>query len=191
MNAIRTMVNCRIFSSTMTRTSHCASRSFASRAGETPFYGAPREPNSGPRSIQNRISLAIHHATAAFSDPTRADAVAALGEITGTVSLERIHQQMMNDETGRLILEERPIVSKATIPYERLISEAADDPYEPGITFGQAYGCFLKSHGFDPDERDEIKYIEDEKLAYVMLRYRQVCWRLLAEGAMIFRKTNS
>jgi ubiquinone biosynthesis protein COQ4 len=188
MIATKAMVNCRIVSSMMTTRSSQISlrmgsmlssqgefRGFASKAGETPFYGAPRESNSEPRSIQSRISLAIHHATAAFSDPTRADAVAALGEITGNVSLERLHRQMMNDETGRLILEERPIVSKATIPYERLMAEAPDDPFKPGITFGQAYGCFLKSHDFDPDERDEIKYIEDEKLAYIMLRYRQVC----------------
>jgi ubiquinone biosynthesis protein COQ4 len=120
------------------------------------------------------LALAIHYATTAFADPTRADAVAALGEITGPVSLARIHQKMMDDATGRLILEERPVVSKATIPYERLIAEAPKDANTPGITFGQAYGCFLKSHEFDPDERDKVKFIEDETLAYIMLRYRQV-----------------
>ena len=140
-----------------------------------PFYGTPREPNTEPRSLPNRIAIAIHHATTAFADPTRADAVASLGEITGSVSLHRIHEQMKEDPTGRLILEERPVVSKATIPYERLIAEAPEDIKKPGITFGQAYGYFLKSHGFDPDERDKIKYIEDETLAYIMLRYRQVC----------------
>jgi ubiquinone biosynthesis protein COQ4 len=122
------------------------------------------------------LAIAIHYATTAFADPTRADAVAALGEITGQVSLQRIHQRMMDDPTGRLILQERPIISKDTIPYERLMAEAPDYPEQTAnITFGQAYGCFLKSHGFDPDERDKVKYIEDETLAYTMLRYRQVC----------------
>jgi hypothetical protein len=141
-----------------------------------PFYGRPRESIAGPsRSIQDRIAIALHAAVTALNDPTRADAVAALGDITSPVTLQRLHDQMKNDPTGRLILKDRPVVSKATIPYEKLIAEAPDNPHDtPGITFGQAYGAFLKSHGFDPDERDDVKYIDDENLAYVMTRYRQV-----------------
>jgi ubiquinone biosynthesis protein COQ4 len=141
---------------------------------DQPFYGSPRPPkNNQQRLPHQKLALAIHHATTAFSDPTRADAVAALGELTGQVSLERIHQKMMADPTGQRILQDRPMVSKATIPYEQLIQNIPDNPDEL-LTFGQAYGKFLKSHGFDPDERDPVKYIEDETLAYIMLRYRQV-----------------
>jgi hypothetical protein len=144
-----------------------------------PFYGAPRPPTNDTFSLRNRLALAVHSATTAFADPTRADAVAILGELTGTVSLRRIHQQMKNDTTGRLLLQEKPVIHKTTIPYERLIQEAeeaaaaAEDDLA-GITFGQAYGIFLKTHGFDPDARDAVKYIQDDELAYVMLRYRQV-----------------
>eukprot|EP00934_Nitzschia_sp_Nitz4_P005567 Nitzschia sp. Nitz4//scaffold1_size375055//325377//326312//NITZ4_000332-RA/size375055-augustus-gene-0.733-mRNA-1//-1//CDS//3329541213//5557//frame0 len=143
-------------------------------AEEEPFYGKPR-PSRGsePRSIRNRVSIAVHYATTAFADPIRADAVAALGEITGPLTLERLRQQMKAHPDGKRILQDRPIVSKATIPYDRLIAEAPDDVNEPGTTFGQAYGYFLKSHDFDPDERDEVKFVDDEELAYIMLRYRQ------------------
>jgi ubiquinone biosynthesis protein COQ4 len=150
-----------------------SARCFSSTTEETPFYGFPR-PEAPHRSLQNRLAVAIHSATTAFADPARADAVAALGEVTGQVSLRRIHAKMSNDPTGRLLLQERPVVSKATIPYERLMAEAPEDATTPGITFGQAYGSFLKGHGFDPDERDQVKYVDDEELAYVMLRYRQV-----------------
>jgi len=121
----------------------------------------------------------VYHATTALSDPTRADAVAALAEVTGPVTLQKIHDRMMADETGRLILQERPLVSKATIPYDKLIAEAPDningddDDDDDNLTFGQVYGAFLKGHGFDPDERDEVHFIQDETLAYIMLRYRQ------------------
>ncbi|KAG7346456.1 coenzyme Q ubiquinone biosynthesis protein Coq4 [Nitzschia inconspicua] len=167
-----------------------------------PFYGRPRQsfsfnnPYSSSSSttttagrfattIPDRIAVAIHSATTAFADPTRADAVAALGDITAPRTLQRIHQQMMQDPTGRQILKERPIVSKATIPYQRLMDEAPDYIPNPddsnsnnnnndtNLTFGQAYGCFLKSHGFDPDERDDVNYVQDEELAYIMKRYRQ------------------
>jgi hypothetical protein len=183
--------NCLAVGSTRTRTvprqqSSCRPLSTASGNDKVhvpvPFYGRPREPqtNTEPRSVQSRLALAIHYATTAFSDPTRADAVAALGEITGPVTLSRLHEQMKRDATGRRILEERPVVSKATIPFESLMAEAPEDPNTiPNITFGQAYGCFLKSHNFDPDERDEVTLIQDDDLAYVMLRYRQVRTRIV------------
>jgi Coenzyme Q (ubiquinone) biosynthesis protein Coq4 len=143
---------------------------------QIPFYGLPR-PETEHRPLRNRIAVALHSATTAFTDPARADAVAALGEISGSISLRRLHQTMINDPTGRLILQDRPVVSKATIPYEQLMADAPKDMDQASndiITFGQAYGAFLKGHGFDPDERDAVKYIDDEELAYVMLRYRQV-----------------
>jgi hypothetical protein len=157
-----------------------ASNGTTSSTDDEPFYGTPRHSTIGggaTNSITDRIAIAIYNATTAFADPTRADAVAALGEVTGTITLRRIHEQMMGDPTGRLILQDRPVVSKASIPFEKLIAEAPDDMESEGddLTFGQAYGAFLKSHDFDPDERDEVNFIEDETLAYIMLRYRQVC----------------
>jgi len=142
---------------------------------ELPFYGAPRSKTTHESDFcGKRFSLFLQNAAAAFRDPTRADAVAAVGELTGTLALSRMHQAMMQDTTGQQILKDRPIVSKAAIPYERFIQQAATvDPSDPDITFGQAYGCFLNKHGFDPDERDQVKYIDDPDLAYVMLRYRQ------------------
>lgn len=152
-----------------------------------PFYGSPRplkrSSNNKDRLPHQKLGLAIHHAVTAFTDPTRADAVAALGEITGQLSLQRIHRTMASDPTGKIILKERPIVSKATIPYHQLmdsassatISQVQDDTNSSSgnITFGQAYGKFLQVHGFDPDGRDQVRYIQDDTLAYIMLRYRQ------------------
>jgi len=166
-------------------------RSFATHTDDEPFYGTPLE--TGPQhghahghaqgtTIVDRIAVAVYNATTAFADPTRADAVAALGEITGPLTLRRIHDRMVADPTGRRILLERPVVTKATIPYERLVAEAPDgyndnenynDDDDDNLTFGQVYGSFLKGHGFDPDERDDVKFVEDETLAYIMLRYRQ------------------
>ena len=125
-------------------------------------------------------------------DPTRADAVAAVGELTGRGALLGLWENMRRDPVGRDILRERPLVSKATIPYERLMREArelrertneskGDDIDNNDLTFGQAYGAFLLQHGFDPDERDPVRYLEGDgdddnttqDLAYVMTRYRQ------------------
>ena len=184
-----------------------AGREKECRSTDEPFYGRPRSSlgrsstssssssttRTRTKTVSERISVALISATNAFVDPTRADSVAALGDITSPLTLQKIYDKMINDETGRLILKDRPVVSKSTIPYERLIAEAPTDfrfsimdeteehegndiidhSVDESITFGQAYGAFLNVHGFDPDERDEVRYVEDEDYAYIMLRYRQ------------------
>jgi ubiquinone biosynthesis protein COQ4 len=128
------------------------------------------------------VRALVENAATALADPTRADAVAAVGELTGAQALRKLLRLMQDDPGGREILLERPVVSKDTIPYEELIAQAniaassASGPVDgdpPPATFGQAYGTFLASHGFDPDGRDPIRHLEDPDLAYVMLRYRQ------------------
>lgn len=159
-----------------------ASSASASGSTSVPFYGAPRPQatptgENGDDDWKHRLALTVQNASTAFFDPTRADAVAAVGELTGTVALQQMLQAMKEHGTGKLILEERPVVTKETIPYKQLIADAANMDAAAvaadDITFGQAYGLFLSTHGFDPDERDAIKYIDDPELAYVMLRYRQ------------------
>jgi ubiquinone biosynthesis protein COQ4 len=159
-------------------------RSLASSNRKIPFYGAPRRlplvpdtsSTSSPWSssiVLQRIAVAIQSATTALQDPTRADAVAALGEVTGHYALTSMHQTMMADETGRRILKDRPIVSKETLMPVLNMSVGHLDDNDDTITFGQGYARFLQGHGFDPDERDQVRHIPDADLAYTMLRYRQ------------------
>eukprot|EP00978_Attheya_sp_CCMP212_P041382 scaffold236691_cov33-Attheya_sp.AAC.1 len=72
---------------------------------------------------------------------------------------------MKKDETGRLILQERPLIHNAAFDFDELEKK-------PG-TFGHAYATFMKGHGFDPDGRSQVRFVQDPDLAYVMLRYRQ------------------
>mmetsp|Transcript_66628 Transcript_66628/g.152677 ORF Transcript_66628/g.152677 Transcript_66628/m.152677 type:complete len:153 (-) Transcript_66628:38-496(-) len=45
--------------------------------------------------------------------------------------------------------------------------------YAPG-TFGRAYYDFMASHGFRPEERPTVRFVDDPELAYIMLRYREI-----------------
>ena len=170
------MLGCRLsgrysFSARLRNTNAKCRRLYSER--QQKFYGQPRQVKEY-RSAWSKTSIALHAATTAFWDPTRADAVATLAETTSEVSLRRMLHHMRNDPTGRRLLEERPLVTKSTIPYNELISNAPDNLVQKDLSFGEAYGFFLKLHGFDPDERVGVRYIDDPELRWVMLRYRQV-----------------
>jgi ubiquinone biosynthesis protein COQ4 len=141
---------------------------FSSNSGSgEPFYGSPRVTTK--TSPTERWGLAFQSAFTALIDPTRADAVAALAEVTGLVALQSMKERMGSDPMGRRILKEKPLVTATTSANIRSRINSGNGP----LTFGQAYKEFLDTHGFDPDERSEVKYVEDPELAYVMLRYRQ------------------
>lgn len=151
----------------------CRLSSSSSSDGNIPFYGAPRpvsDSSFSPSSTWERVAIAIHSATTGLSDPTRADAVASLGEVTGHMALLTMRETMRGDSMGQRVLHEKPIVSKATLPIDELLKSTSDPE---NITFGQAYCEFLREHDFDPDDRSKVNYIDDPELAYIMLRYRQ------------------
>lgn len=135
-----------------------------------------------PRNLVQRTVLAMGSSVAAFLDPTRADLVATLGETTGRLALQRIHTKMQSTLEGRTILSEKPRVDSDSVPVDVIIAEAdADASGSAARSFGYAYAKFMTSHGYAAEDRDEVRYVEDAELAYVMQRYREVhdFWHVL------------
>ena len=102
---------------TLLRSITCRFSNSSSSDGKIPFYGAPRpvSDDSPSASTWERLAIAIHSATTAFTDPTRADAVASLGEVTGHMALLTMRETMRGDSMGQRILYEKPIVSKGDV----------------------------------------------------------------------------
>lgn len=120
-----------------------------------------------PTTATEKGLLGVFSAFKALSNPKRADAIASLGEATGSVALHRLRKQMQSNNDGIQILKERPIVSNDLIRTYNLKEMEQN-------SFGYAYYEFLSSHGYSPDERDAVHFVDDEELAYIMLRYRQI-----------------
>jgi ubiquinone biosynthesis protein COQ4 len=81
---------------------------------------------------------------------------------------------MQSTVEGRQILVEKPLISTDALQIDAL-SELPED------TLGGAYARFMRHHGFSPDDRGLVRFIEDPEMAYVMARYRQVhdFWHVL------------
>lgn len=117
-------------------------------------------------SAAQRLFLASGSAALALLNPHRGDLVGVLGETTGTFALSRMRDRLLESESGRRLLATRPRVSTRTLDLARLRAL-------PAHTFGARYVAFMDGHGYSPDERSPVRFVEDAELAWVMARYRE------------------
>jgi len=124
-------------------------------------------PTHVPTNAIQKAVLSLGSALAAITDPKRGDMVATMGETTavGPV-LKNIHRRMLEDKTGKLLLEVKPRITDETIDRIKLRSL-------PDGTFGREYARFLDDLHTHPDARPPVQYIDDPELVYVMQRYRE------------------
>ncbi|KAM6337515.1 ubiquinone biosynthesis protein COQ4 homolog, mitochondrial isoform 1-T2 [Alca torda] len=103
----------------------------------------------------------------ALYDPYRHDMVAVLGETTGCLALPNLRDKMKHHPEGYHILQERPRIRLSTLDMDRLRGL-------PDGTLGREYVRFLEDNKVSPDTRMPPKFVDDEELAYVIQRYREV-----------------
>lgn len=123
-------------------------------------------PGHRPTTIFQKALLTVGSAAMSLYDPGRGDMIATLGDVTAYPALRSIKQKMEADPVGKQILLEQPVINTHTVSIDYLGGL-------PGNTFGKEYWRFLSKHGFSPDGRLPVHYVDDPDLVYVMLRYRQ------------------
>ncbi|KAI8475649.1 MAG: ubiquinone biosynthesis protein [Monoraphidium minutum] len=163
-----------------------SARAIFGSAGARPFSAdSPRGSSGGPRAPSaplypthvrlgpaQKTAVAVLSALGALYRPQRADLVAAVGETWGEGAVARMRDRMRADATGRQILAERPRVTDASV------ARCWEMP--PG-TFGAAYAGFMGDRSFHADDRPPVRFVDDEELAYVVARAREVhdFWHVL------------
>ncbi|XP_026192021.1 ubiquinone biosynthesis protein COQ4 homolog, mitochondrial [Cyclospora cayetanensis] len=96
--------------------------------------------------------------------------IATLSEMFVESQLERMRQFMMcegQEEEGREILKQRPLFDDRFIDYEGLRRL-------PENTLGYALMKFLDGNSLHAGHRQPVRFVEDEELAYILTRYRQL-----------------
>ncbi|XP_046906967.1 ubiquinone biosynthesis protein COQ4 homolog, mitochondrial isoform X1 [Hypomesus transpacificus] len=124
-------------------------------------------PGHIPTNPVQKAMLAVGSGVAALRDPYRHDMVAVLGETTGHLALLRLRDRMRGDPEGCTILTERPRIRLSTLDLASMASL-------PEGSFGREYLRFLEDNRVTPDSRADVRFVDDEELAYVMQRYREV-----------------
>ncbi|KAM5146837.1 ubiquinone biosynthesis protein COQ4 homolog, mitochondrial isoform 2-T2 [Mantella aurantiaca] len=124
-------------------------------------------PNHIPTNTLQKLLLSAGSAVMSLYDPYRHDMIAVLGETTGVQALRSLREKMSNDPEGMQILQERPRIRMSNLDIERFREL-------PDGVFGREYARFLDDNNVTPDTRMPVKFVDDEELAYVAQRYREV-----------------
>ncbi|XP_063265906.1 ubiquinone biosynthesis protein COQ4 homolog, mitochondrial isoform X2 [Prinia subflava] len=151
------------------RPSHSEPRGRDGRGGEEEEVEGWQQlyPGHIPTSPLQKALLAAGSALMALYDPYRHDMVAVLGETTGCLVLPNLRDKMKNHPEGYRILQERPRIRLSTLDMARLQGL-------PDGSLGREYVRFLEDNKVSPDTRMPPKFVDDEELAYVIQRYREV-----------------
>ncbi len=120
-----------------------------------------------PTTVVQKAVLAAGSAAVGLGNPWRADMVAVNGEVTGLFALQSMRERMSADAEGRRVLDARPRISTKTVDFGRLREL-------PERSFGRAYCAYNDCHNIGPDTRERVRFVDDEELAYVMQRYREI-----------------
>lgn len=140
-----------------------------------------------PLNSFERTFLTVGSALASLVNPARADMIATLSEVSAGPFLPRLRDQMLESESGRRLLRERPRITSQSVQLEVLQNL-------PEGTVGKEYVRWLAWCKVTPDTRmpvrrhtllvntvcsladeaqPQVKFIDDPELAYVMQRYRE------------------
>jgi ubiquinone biosynthesis protein COQ4 len=164
------------------------------------LHHSPAYPGHIPLNTFENAFLTLGSALVALIDPRRGgkshhkrpsnftidhdvDMVAALGETTAGSTLPKLRDAMLDSPEGRRILKERPRINSKTLDIQKFKAL-------PDGTFGREYARWLEVCNVTPDSREPVRlfvlfficitswcqqvhYIDDPELAYVMQRYRE------------------
>ncbi|XP_071981592.1 ubiquinone biosynthesis protein COQ4 homolog, mitochondrial isoform X2 [Engystomops pustulosus] len=149
-------------------------RSRTSQAYDIPAEDPPGDhdprglyPHHIPTNPLQKMLLSAGSAFMSLYDPYRHDMIAVLGETTGILALQNMRERMRNDPEGAQILQERPRIRMSNL-------DIAHFRELPDGTFGREYIRFLDVNKVTPDTRMPVRFVDDEELAYVAQRYREV-----------------
>ena len=142
----------------------------------TEASSASASPQESTRQLtcSQRAFLAAGASVLGLLNPHRGDLIATVGETSGELPLRLLRNRLAQSEDGQRLLRERPLISSQTVDFAALESL-------PENTFGNQYARWMAHRGYSPDERTEVRFVNDPELAYVMQRYRQVhdLWHVL------------
>jgi ubiquinone biosynthesis protein COQ4 len=114
-----------------------------------------------------RVQTGLVEATKSFIFPSEAEHAHLAGETSCYYACQRMKARMLETESGRRVLAERPRMRSPFIDKDVIAA------YPPN-TLGGAYHKFLSTYGYEYDQRPRVRHTQDEEIAYIFQRYKEI-----------------
>lgn len=115
----------------------------------------------------DRVQMGLVEGAKCYFFPSEAEHPHLTGEASSYFACQRMKTRMMETESGRRVLSERPRIRSPFIDKDVIAS------YKPH-TLGGAYHKFLSTYGYEYDHRPLVRYMPDSEVAYIFQRYKEI-----------------
>lgn len=115
----------------------------------------------------SKFEIFVKNLLGIFRNPGKTHLLAHAADISSAPLIKKIYEDMKNDEEGRKVLKEKPLLIRQEINFKELKKL-------PKNTLGYHYISFLESYKIHAHDREVTHFFEDPDHSYILTRYRQM-----------------
>ncbi|SBT71222.1 ubiquinone biosynthesis protein COQ4, putative [Plasmodium malariae] len=115
----------------------------------------------------NKFEIFLKTILGIYKAPDRTHLLAHAADISALYAVKKIYNYMKEDEEGRVILREKPLLIRQDIQFNELKKL-------PKNTLGYKYMEFLETYKLHAHDREVSHFFTDINYSYILTRYRQI-----------------
>ncbi|ANQ08063.1 Ubiquinone biosynthesis protein COQ4-like protein [Plasmodium coatneyi] len=115
----------------------------------------------------NKFEIFLKTILRIYKTPARTHLLAHAADISAIYAVRQIYNYMKNDEEGRIVLKEKPLLIRQNIQFNELKKL-------PKNTLGYKYMEFLETYKLHAHDREVSHFFTDLNYSYILTRYRQI-----------------
>ncbi|EUD65579.1 ubiquinone biosynthesis protein COQ4 like, mitochondrial [Plasmodium inui San Antonio 1] len=115
----------------------------------------------------NKFEIFLKTILRIYKTPARTHLLAHAADISAIYAVRQMYNYMKNDEEGRSILKEKPLLIRQDIQFNELKKL-------PKNTLGYKYMEFMETYKLHSHDREVSHFFTDLNYSYILTRYRQI-----------------
>ncbi|SBT77003.1 ubiquinone biosynthesis protein COQ4, putative [Plasmodium ovale] len=115
----------------------------------------------------NKLEIFFKTIFRIYNSPSRTHLLAHAADISSFYAVKQMYNDMINDNEGRVILKEKPLLIRQDIEFKELKKL-------PKNTLGYKYMEFLETYKLHAHDREVSHFFKNINYSYILTRYRQI-----------------
>ncbi|CAD2103759.1 ubiquinone biosynthesis protein COQ4 like, mitochondrial [Plasmodium vinckei petteri] len=114
-----------------------------------------------------KLEIFLKTISGIYKSPNRTHLLAHAADISSFYAVKNIYEYMKNDDEGKVILKNKPLLIRQDIQFNEL-------KRLPKNTLGYKYMEFLETYKLHAHDREAAHFFDDINYSYILTRYRQI-----------------